>query len=69
MAVTVEGIESVEQLLAVKEISNIDNVQGWVFSKAVESADALQMASQDFDTHMSEKESRELIINQLKRSA
>lgn len=69
MAVTVEGIESVEQLQAVKEISNIDNVQGWVFSKAVDQSGALELANQTFDTYITEKEARELLISELKRSA
>lgn len=50
IAVTVEGIETEEQLVAVNNIANIDNVQGWVFSKAVDGEEALKLASHLFDT-------------------
>ena len=39
MTVTVEGIETREQLEAVLACANIDEVQGWVFSKALPAAD------------------------------
>lgn len=48
MQVTVEGIESLEQLTAVRKIANIDFVQGWVFSKAVDAEEARQLATHLF---------------------
>lgn len=49
IAVTVEGIETEEQLIAVKKIAKVDNIQGWVFSKAVNSDEALNLTSHLFN--------------------
>lgn len=49
IAVTVEGIETEKQLLAVNNIANIDNIQGWVFSKAVNSDEALRLTNHLFN--------------------
>ncbi len=51
IAVTVEGIETTEQLVAVQRAADVDYVQGWVFSKAVSAAQALSMTLRSFDTH------------------
>ncbi len=48
MSVTVEGIETEKQLNAVRKVTNIDNVQGWVFSKAVNPETALALATKIF---------------------
>lgn len=49
MSVTVEGIETEEQLIAVNNIANVDNVQGWVFSKAVTPEQAIALVDHTFD--------------------
>lgn len=50
IAVTVEGIETSEQLQAVQHAADVDYVQGWVFSKAVSSEQALSLTQHSFDT-------------------